>query len=344
MKGARHKEGCKEIVAETALVTGATGFLGSAVARALIAAGHHVRVLARPASDRRNIEGLDVEIVTGNLDQPESLAPALKGCTALFHVAADYRLWIPDPAAMYRTNVEGSAALIRAAAAAGVSRAVYTSSVAVLGIDKTGKPADESTPVTVVDMVGHYKRSKFLAEEAVNAAARDTGMSVVTVNPSTPIGPRDIKPTPTGRTIVMAASGRMPAYVDTGLNLVHVDDCAAGHVLAFANGREGQRYILGGEDFSLARMQAEIAGMTGRRPARINLPVGPLYPLAVGAEWVARLTGGEPMLTRDTLRMARKRMYFSSAKAERELGYTTRPAIEGLADAVAWFREAGYLT
>jgi dihydroflavonol-4-reductase len=198
--------------------------------------------------------------------------------------------------------------------------------------------------VTLDDMVGHYKRSKFLAEEAVTQAARETGLPVVTVNPSTPIGPRDIKPTPTGRTIIMAATGKMPAYVNTGLNLVHVDDCAAGHLLAFAKGKPGERYILGGEDFSLATMQAEIARMSGQKPATISLPVSPLYPLAIGAELVARfITGREPMLTRDTLRMARKRMYFSSAKAKRELGYTTRPAIQGLADAVTWFREAGYL-
>ena len=331
-------------MADTALVTGATGFLGSAVARALIADGHTVRVMARPESDRRNLEGIDVEIVGGDLSRPETLAPALKGCTALYHVAADYRLWVRDPAAMYRTNVEGSAALIRAAAAAGVSRAVYTSSVAVLGIDKSGKPADETTPVTLGDMVGHYKRSKYLAEAAVAQAAAETGLSVVTVNPSTPIGPRDIKPTPTGRTIVMAATGRMPAYVDTGLNLVHVDDCAAGHLLAFARGKPGERYILGGEDFSLAKLQGEIARMSGQRPATISLPVGPLYPLAIGAELVARfITGREPMLTRETLRRARKRLSFSSATAQQDLGYKTRPAIQGLADAVAWFRDAGYL-
>jgi dihydroflavonol-4-reductase len=330
-------------MAETALVTGATGFLGSAVARALVAAGFGVRALVRPASDRRNLAGVDAEIVQGDLDNPATLGPALKGCGVLFHVAADYRLWIPDPAAMYRTNVAGSAALIRAAAAAGVGRAVYTSSVAVLGIDKTGTPADETTPVTLGDMIGHYKRSKFLAEQAVTEMARETGLPVVTVNPSTPIGPRDIKPTPTGRTIIMAATGKMPAYVDTGLNLVHADDCAAGHLLAFAKGRPGERYILGGEDFSLARMQAEICRIAGRRPARISLPVGPLYPLAWGGELAARFTGREPMLTRDTLRMARKRMFFSSAKAARDLGYKTRPAVEGLADAVAWFSQAGYL-
>jgi dihydroflavonol-4-reductase len=245
---------------------------------------------------------------------------------------------------MYHTNVAGSAALIRAAAAAGVGRAVYTSSVAVLGIDKSGTPATEDTPVTLDDMVGHYKRSKYLAEEAVKEAARETGLPVVTVNPSTPIGPRDIKPTPTGRTIVMAASGKMPAYVDTGLNLVHVDDCAAGHLLALAKGTPGERYILGGEDYSLARMQAAIAEMSGHKPATLSLPVAPLWPLALAAEFAARFTGREPMLIRDTLRMARKRMYFSSAKAARELGYRTRPAIEGLRDAVAWFKDAGYLT
>ena len=330
-------------MAETALVTGATGFLGSAVARALLADGHRVRVMARANSDKRNLDGIDVEIVAGDLTQPETLDAALKGCTALFHVAADYRLWVREPAAMYRANVAGSAALIRAAAKAGIGRAVYTSSVAVLGIDKSGKPADETTPVTLQDMIGHYKRSKYLAEAAVTKAAAETGLPVVTVNPSTPIGPRDIKPTPTGRTIVMAATGRMPAYVDTGLNLVHVDDCAAGHLLAFAKGRPGERYILGGEDYSLAKMQAVIAGMSGQKPATISLPVAPLYPLAVFMEFIARFTGKEPMLIRDTLRMAKKRMFFSSSKAERELGYKFRPATEGLADAVAWFREAGYL-
>ena len=329
---------------ETVLVTGATGFLGSAVARRLLEAGHRVRILVRPQSDRRNISGLDVELATGDLADPAGLGPALTGCTALFHVAADYRLWVRDPDQMYRINVEGSAALMRAAAAAGVSRAVYTSSVATLGIDPTGNPANEATPVSLADMVGHYKRSKFLGEEAVKAVGLETGLPIVTVNPSTPIGPRDIKPTPTGQTILMAASGRMPAYVDTGLNLVHVDDCAAGHLLAFQKGRPGERYILGGDDFSLADMQVEIAKLTGRKPARIRLPVTPLYPIAIIAEWVARLGGGEPLLTRDTLRMARKRMYFSSAKAHAELGYVTRPALQGLIDAIDWFKEAGYLT
>ncbi|HLG89996.1 MAG TPA: hopanoid-associated sugar epimerase [Alphaproteobacteria bacterium] len=329
-------------MSETALVTGATGFLGSSVARALVGAGHRVRVLARPSSDRRNLTDLDAEIVEGDLAAPETLPSALKGCTALFHVAADYRLWVRDPATMYRINVDGSDALIRAAAAANVSRVVYTSSVATLGIDPSGA-GDEDTPVALANMVGHYKRSKFLAEEAVGKAARETGLPVVVVNPSTPIGPRDIKPTPTGQTILMAASGRMPAYVETGLNLVHVDDCAEGHLLAFAKGKPGERYILGGDDFSLAAMQEEIARITGGKPARIKLPVTPLYPVAMIAELLARFTGKEPLLMRDTLRMARKRMFFSSAKAARDLGYRTRPAREGLVDAIAWFKQAGYL-
>ena len=327
---------------ETVLVTGATGFLGSSVARALVAAGHRVRALARPASDRRNLEGLDAQIVSGDLDAPETLAPALAGCTALFHVAADYRLWVRDPVAMYRTNVAGSAALMRAAAQAGVSRAVYTSSVATLGIDPTGKPADEATPVTLADMVGHYKRSKFLAEDAVRQVSGETGLPIVIVNPSTPVGPRDIKPTPTGRMIVETVRG-MPAYVDTGLNLAHVDDVAAGHLLAFAKGTPGERYILGGEDLSLSAMQKEIAGMTGGKAPWLRLPVGPLYPIALIAEAIARITGREPMVTRDTLKMARKRMFFSSAKAIRELGYQHRPAKQGLADAVAWFQQADYI-
>ena len=329
-------------MSETALVTGATGFLGSSVARALVGAGHRVRVLARPSSDRRNLTDLDAEIVEGDLAAPETLPSALKGCTALFHVAADYRLWVRDPATMYRINVDGSDALIRAAAAANVSRVVYTSSVATLGIDPSGA-GDEDTPVALANMVGHYKRSKFLAEEAVGKAARETGLPVVVVNPSTPIGPRDIKPTPTGQTILMAASGRMPAYVETGLNLVHVDDCAEGHLLAFAKGKPGERYILGGDDFSLAAMQEEIARITAGNPARIKLPVTPLYPVAMIAELLARFTGKEPLLMRDTLRMARKRMFFSSAKAARDLGYRTRPAREGLVDAIAWFKQAGYL-
>lgn len=328
---------------EIALVTGATGFVGSAVARALLAEGHSVRALARPNSDRRNLAGLDVEPVTGDLADPASLAPALKGCTALFHVAADYRLWVPDPQAMLRTNVAGTAAILRAAAAAGVTRAVYTSSVATLGHHADGRPADETTMATEGQMIGLYKRSKFLAEDAARAAAAETGLPVVIVNPSTPIGPRDVKPTPTGRIIVEAATGRIPAFVDTGLNLVHVDDVAQGHLAAFARGVPGERYILGGEDFALSAILAEIAALVGRKAPKIRLPLGPIWPVALVAETVSRFTGKEPMVTRDALRMARKTMYFSSDKARAALDYRPRPARQALVDALDWFRANGYL-
>jgi dihydroflavonol-4-reductase len=322
------------------LVTGASGFVGAAVMRALLAQGRDVRVLLRPSSDRRNLAGLPVEIRTGALEDHASLLPALAGCGALFHVAADYRLWVRDPAAMYRANVEGTRALMQAALAAGVERVVYTSSVAVLGLLPEGS-ADETTPSTLEDMIGPYKRSKFLAEAAVRALVRERGLPAVIVNPSTPIGPGDVKPTPTGRIIVEAASGRMPAYVDTGLNLVHVDDVASGHLLAEAKGRIGERYILGGEDLSLAEILRRIAALTGRTPPKLALPIPAVWPIALVAEALGRLTGREPFVTLDGLRMARHKMFFSSAKAMRELGYAPRPAEQGLADAIAWFRAAG---
>jgi dihydroflavonol-4-reductase len=323
------------------LVTGATGFVGSALARALLARGWHVRCLVRPGSDRRNLDGLPVELAEGRLEDHESLARAVAGCSALIHAAADYRLWVPDPAAMLKANVDGTRALMRAAMAAGVGRVVYTSSVAVLGHSPTGI-ADEATPSTLADMVGPYKQSKFLAEAEVRRLIAEEGLPAVIVNPSTPIGPGDIKPTPTGRMIVEAASGRMPAYVDTGLNIVHVDDVALGHLLALENGRVGERYILGGDDMNLADILAEIARLTGRKPPTVKLPRLPLFPLAAVAELWARLSGREPFVTIDGLRMARWRMFFSSAKAERELGYRHRPAAQALADAVTWFRAEGY--
>jgi dihydroflavonol-4-reductase len=322
------------------LVTGASGFVGAAVMRALLAQGRDVRVLLRPSSDRRNLAGLPVEVRTGALEDHASLPPALAGCGALFHVAADYRLWVRDPAAMYRANVEGTRALMEAALAAGVERIVYTSSVAVLGLLSEGS-ADETTPSTLEDMIGPYKRSKFLAEVAVSALVRERGLPAVIVNPSTPIGPGDVKPTPTGRIIVEAASGRMPAYVDTGLNLVHVDDVAAGHLLAEAKGRTGERYILGGDDLSLAEILRRIAALSGRTPPKLALPIPAVWPIALVAEALGRLTGREPFVTLDGLRMARHKMFFSSAKATRELGYAPRPAEQGLADAIAWFRAAG---
>jgi dihydroflavonol-4-reductase len=326
----------------TALVTGASGFVGSAVARLLVAAGARVRVLMRPNSDRRNIAGLDVEHREGSLEDGASLVAALDGCTELYHVAADYRLWVPDPAAMFRANVDGTRSLMEAALAAGVGRVVYTSSVATLGI-VPGGIADETTPSGYADMVGPYKQSKFLAEVEVKRLVAQRGLPAVIVNPSTPVGPRDIKPTPTGRMIVEAATGKMPAFVDTGLNLVHVDDVAAAHLLAGEKGVVGERYILGGENLSLARILAEVASLSGRKPPTIQVPIAPLFPIALAAELVARVTGKEPFVTRDGLRMARKTMFFSSEKAKRELGYAPRPVRQGLSDAVEWFRAEGYL-
>ena len=327
----------------TTLVTGATGFLGSAVARSLLDAGHAVRALVRPGADTRNIDGLEIERVTGDLTDRRSLEKAARGCDTLFHVAADYRLWIPDPPAVYRTNVNGTRDLLRAATAAGATRIVYTSSVATLGLNADRSPADEETPVTEAAMIGHYKRSKYLAEEAVRALVRDEAVPAVIVNPSAPVGPRDIKPTPTGRIIVDFASGRMPAYVDTGLNLVHVEDCAAGHLRALEKGVVGERYILGGEDLTLREILECLARLAGRRAPRLRLPHGPLMPVALAGEAWARVAGGEPRLTRDSLRMARKMMFFSSGKAIRALDYTARPAEQALADALGWFRANGYV-
>ena len=322
------------------LLTGATGFVGSAVARALLARGHRLRALARPNSDRRNLAGLDLEIAEGDLSDPASLARATAGCRYVVHVAADYRIWVPDPAAMLRANVDGTVALLRAAKAAGAERIVHCSSVAALGLTPDGTPADETTPVSEATVVGIYKKSKFRAEQAVLALVRDEAVPAVIVNPAAPIGPRDIKPTPTGRMIADAAAGRMPAYLDTGLCVVHVDDVAAGHVLALERGRIGERYILGGENLSLRDILALVAAAAGRRPPRIRLPAPLLWPVALACEALARF-GIEPLVTRDHLRMARKRMYFSSAKAISELGYTARPAAAAIADAVAWLRAEG---
>jgi len=327
----------------TTLITGASGFVGSAVLRRLLAEGQRVRVLVRAGSDRRNLAGLDVELAVGDLNHPETLRDAVAGTKAVFHVAADYRLWVPRPEEIYRVNVEGTGTLLRAAAKAGVERVVYTSSVATLGLLPDGTPADELTPSALENMIGHYKRSKFLAEEEARKVAAETGLPIVVVNPSTPIGPRDVKPTPTGRMVAQAAAGKIPAFLDTGLNVVHVDDVAEGHLLAFARGKPGERYILGGENMSLSQILAEIAALVGRRAPRIRLRHGMVMPVAYIAEsWARVARRGEPMVTRDGVRMARKWMYFSSAKAERELGYTHRPAIEALRDAVAWFKVNGY--
>jgi dihydroflavonol-4-reductase len=325
-----------------ALVTGATGFVGAAVARSLGAAGWQVRVLVRAGSDRSNLRPLEAEVVEGDLRNKGSLQRALEGCEGLFHVAADYRLGARDPKPLYETNVDGTGNILEAARTAGVARIVYTSSVATIGIPSNGSPGEESTPVALSDMIGHYKRSKYLAEEVARDAAR-AGLPVVIVNPSTPVGPGDIKPTPTGQLILDAASGRMPAYVDTGLNIVHVDDVAAGHLLAFERGRAGERYILGGEDMSLQSILAQIAGLVGRRPPRIRLPYAAVLPVAYLAEGLAKISGRSGRVTLEGVRMSRKRMFFSSAKAADELGYRWRPPIEAFEDAVRWFRERGVL-
>jgi dihydroflavonol-4-reductase len=320
------------------LVTGASGFLGSAVLRCLIQGGHRVRALMRPTSDRRNIDGLAVETVTGDLSDPSSFDAALRGCEGLFHVAADYRLWVPDPAAMYRINVTGTVELMRAALRAGIQRIVYTSSVATLGLNADGTPAHEETPVSLADMIGHYKRSKFMAEAEVQKLIQQQALPAVIVHPSTPVGPRDIKPTPTGQMVVDAATGRMPAFVDTGLNIVHVDDVAVGHVLAFEKGRVGRQYILGGENLMLREILTQIARLAHRRPPTVRLPQNLILPVAYAMEAWSRLTGlGPPRVTVDGVRLSKKKMFFSSQRASEELGYTFRPVESAFRDALTWF-------
>ncbi len=328
----------------TILVTGASGFVGSAVVRKLLAEDESVRVLVRATSDRRNIEKLPIEVVEGDLTDTKSIARAVSGCQAIFHVAADYRLWVRDPSVLYRNNVQGTKDLMRIAMSAGVARIIYTSSVATLGLNKDGSSADEDTPVALTDMIGHYKRSKFLAEEEVRQMIQKEGLLAVIVNPSTPIGPRDIKPTPTGRMVVDAAAGRMPAYVDTGLNLVHVDDVAAGHVLAYKKGKIGQRYILGGVNLTLREILIKIAEITRRRAPVIRLPQNLLFPLAYISEaWATLTNGNEPRITVDGLKMSKKLMFFSSEKAKRELGYQFQSVEQALSDAIEWFRVNDYL-
>jgi dihydroflavonol-4-reductase len=325
-----------------ALVTGASGFVGAAVARALLREGWQVRALVRKGSDRRNLATQDVELCVGDLTDAASLEPAVAGCTALFHVAADYRLGAPDPSELYRANVEGTRKLLDAARRANVRRTVYTSSVATMGIPLDGSPGSERTPTSLAAMIGHYKRSKFLAEQVALEAAQ-AGLAVVIVNPSTPVGPGDVKPTPTGQLVLDAAAGRMPAYVDTGLNIVHVDDVATGHLLAYHQGRSGERYILGGEDMTLKQILEHIARLVGRRPPRVRLPIAAVLPMAYIAEAVAKITGRSGRLTLEGVRMSRKRMFFSSVKAVRELGYGWRPPVQAFDDAVRWFRETGML-
>lgn len=324
------------------LVTGVSGFVGSAVAHALAARGTKVRGLARASSPRANLVDFPGALVEGDLRDPAAVARAMAGVRHLFHVAADYRLWAPDPEEIVRNNQATTRIVMEAALAAGVERIVYTSSVATLK-PRADSPADETRTARPEEAVGAYKRSKVVAERLVETMVAERGLPAVIVQPSTPIGPRDVKPTPTGRIIVEAASGRMPAFVDSGLNLVHVDDVAAGHLLALDRGRIGERYILGGEDVMLGEMLAEIAGIVGRRPPTVRIPRAPLFPLAWANEQLARARDGDPFLTLDSLRMAKHRMFFTSAKAEAELGYRARPHAAALADAIAWFRAAGMI-
>jgi dihydroflavonol-4-reductase len=323
------------------LITGASGFVGSAIAIAARRAGYRVRVLVRAASPRGNIQPGD-EVCVGDIRDRVSLAEALRGVRYLIHAAADYRLWSRAPSEIITTNAEGTRCVMEEALRAGVERIVYTSSVATIAL-RDDAPADESSPLSERDAIGAYKKSKVIAERLVEDMVERQRLPAVIVNPSTPIGPRDVKPTPTGRIIVEAARGRMPAFVDTGLNLVHVDDVAAGHLAALARGTIGECYILGGENVYLRAMLAEIARVVGRKPPRVRLPIAPLYPLAVVAEGVGLITGREPFLTLDGLRMARHHMFFNDAKARRELGHSARPYRDGIADAIAWFRQHGYL-
>jgi dihydroflavonol-4-reductase len=329
-------------MADIVLVTGASGFVGSAVARKLIGAGFAVRVLIRPTSNVSRLAGLDLEPAVGDLRDAEAVSRAVNGARWVFHVAADYRMWARDPTEIYRSNVDGTRTLMEAAIRCGVERVVYTSSVATLKTSPRGEIADETMPLTERDAVGAYKRSKVAAERLVEALVQK-GLPAVIVNPSTPVGAGDVKPTPTGRIIIEAATGRMPAFVDTGLNMVHVDDVAEGHLLALRHGRIGERYILGGQNASLADILRVVAETVGRRPPRFRIPRHAIIPLALTAEAIARRTGREPFVTMDGLRMAKNRMYFISGKAERELGYKARPFAEGIRDAIAWFRQKGYL-
>jgi len=328
---------------QLSLVTGGTGFVGSAVARALLARGYPVQALVRRTSDLRYLSDLPVEMIEGDVTDPTTLGRAVAGCRYVFHVAADYRIWVPDREAMMRTNVDGTRAVMQAALAAGVERIVYTSSVAALGLTRDGSPAVENTPLSEDTIIGPYKRSKYLAEQAVLGMVRDGGLPAVIVNPSAPVGPRDMRPTPTGRMVIDAASGRMPAYLDTGLNIVHADDVAEGHVLALERGRIGERYILGGENLHLERLLRLVAEIVGHRRPWLRLSEKVLWPVALASEGLARVAGNEPLLTRDHLRMARKKMFFSSEKAQSELGYRSRPAREALADAIGWYRAQGVL-
>ena len=323
-------------------LTGATGFIGSHVARALAIEGAQLRMLVRKTSNLANLEGIDGETHVGDLSEPESLKSALAGCDAVVHVAADYRLWIPDPKAMYRANVDGTRELLRLAREAGVKRFVYTSSVATMHFRTDGLVINEDTPVALSDMVGHYKRSKFLAEREAVAAA-DAGQQVVILNPTTPIGPNDSKPTPTGRIFVDFLNGRFPAYMDTGLNLVDVAEVARAHVAALTAGQSGKRYILGGENLTLKQILDKMSAITGIPSPTMKVPFAVAAAYAFFEEWITgRIRGREPRATLEEVRMGRKKMYASSAHAQQELGFRIVPVNPAMKAAIEWFRAHGY--
>jgi dihydroflavonol-4-reductase len=325
-----------------AFVTGATGFVGSHVARALAAQGADLRLLVRSGSDLRNIQELQAERVMGDLRDAASLKKAVAGCDVVFHVAADYRLWVRDPDEMYRSNVEGTKAILEAFRESKVRRVVYTSSVATMGFQSNGHLANEESPVSLANMIGPYKRSKYMAEELAIEAGK-SGMDVVVVNPTTPVGERDIKPTPTGRIVVDFLKKKFPAYVDTGLNLVDVAECAQGHIAALEKGRSGERYILGGENLTLKQILDRLADITGLPSPKIKVP----YVVALATGVVDQVVTGyirnrEPRATIDAVRMGRKKMFVSSGKAEHDLGWKTVPVDAALRRAVEWFRANGY--
>ncbi len=326
-----------------AFITGATGFVGSHVARALAAQGAELRLLVRSTSRTDNIADLRAEVAKGDLREPESLKKAMAGCDFVFHVAADYRLWVRDPEQMYRANVEGTRAIIRAAQESGVRRVVYTSSVATMAFTRQGYIAAEDSPVSIRDMVGHYKRSKFMAEEIALEAGRK-GANVVVVNPTTPIGEYDIKPTPTGRIVVDFLKRKFPAYVDTGLNLADVKEVARGHVLAMEKARPGERYILGGHNLTLKQILDKLAELTGLPSPTMKVPHAVAMGFAVFDQFfTGMIMGKEPRATIDAVKMGRKKMFASSAKAERELGYKVIPVEDALRRAVEWFQAHGYV-
>jgi len=334
----------KTINTPTSLVTGATGFVGAAVARHLLSAGHKVRALARANADLGNLDGLAVEQITGDLTDHDSLQGAVSGCDYVFHVAADYRLWVPNPEYMWAVNVAGTSALMQAALDANVKRIVYTSTVATIGVHADGTPSNEDTPADPKYLIGAYKQTKYAAEQAVKKMIAEQQLPAVIVHPSTPIGPGDIKPTPTGRLIIEAARGKVPAFVNTGLNVVHVDDVATGHLLALEKGELGRHYILGCENLTLQQVLSTLADLLKRKPPAVRLPPNLVLPLAYISEaWANLVTHREPLMTVTGVKLSRKSMFYSCQRAIEELGYQPRPARDALSDALDWYRQQGYI-